>query len=89
MKVEEGEEAQERNGENIGVDEDTEGREEDEMGQGKLTLLILFCYHSPFYGRSFRLSNVLVAVLGSVHEEFSYITEVGSACERFVSCSFQ
>jgi hypothetical protein len=89
MKVEEGEEEKERSGENIRVDEDAEGREEDEMGQENLTLLVRFCYDSPFYGRSVRLSNILVAVLGSVQEEFSYIIEVGSACERSVSCCLQ
>jgi hypothetical protein len=45
MKVEEVEEAKKRRGENGGVDEDAEGREEDEMGQEKLTLLVPVMTH--------------------------------------------
>jgi hypothetical protein len=59
------------------------------MRQAKLTLLVLFCYDLPFYGRSFRLGNVLVAMLGSEQEEFSYMIEVGSACKRLLSYSLQ
>jgi hypothetical protein len=65
-------------------------KEEDEMGKAKLTPFVRFCYDSPFYCRCFGLCNVLVAMLGSEHEEFSYMFEVGSACKRlgpyFLEC---
>jgi hypothetical protein len=55
----------------------------------KFDTSVLFCCDSPFYGRSLRQSNVLVAVLASVQEELPYIVQERSACDRSVSQSLR